>query len=37
MMYIMTFYVSAQVFMKKIFFIWHVQKTQKNVMYVVVL
>jgi hypothetical protein len=37
LVYIVTFLVSAQVFMEKKYFMWRVQKRQKNVLYVVVL
>jgi hypothetical protein len=37
LVYIVTFYVSAQVFMEKQHFMWCVQKRQKNILYVVVL
>jgi hypothetical protein len=37
LVYIVTFYVSAQIFVEKQHFIWRVQKRQKNILYVVVL
>jgi uncharacterized membrane protein len=37
MVYIVTFYVCAQVFVKKQHFMWHAQKRQKKILYVVML
>jgi hypothetical protein len=37
LVYIVAFYVSAQVFVEKQHFMWCVQKRQKNILYVVVL
>jgi hypothetical protein len=37
LVYIVTSYVRSQVFVEKQYFVWCVQKRQKNVLYVVVL